>query len=362
MVLAVDRRRRPSDYGGINMKVGIIGATGYGGLELIRFLYNHKEVEKLELFTSSEEGTLFSAKFPHLVNMYDQPLQKIDYDVLGQFDVVFASTPSGVSSGLFPPLINRGPKLIDLSGDFRLKNPASYEAWYKKAAAPKEIVGASVYGLTEWNEPAIKEAELIANPGCYPTAVLLSLLPLIKEKCIDPSFLVIDAKSGISGAGNKPSSTTHYSEANESFSIYKINEHQHIPEIEQAISMFAGVETKISFNVHLVPMTRGILATSYARVMPGITQQDLTNCLKETYHNHPFVRVIDDATAIGTNRVKGSNYCDVFAKLDERTGRATIVGVIDNLVKGAAGQAIQNMNVQMNLPQTTGLQVVPVFI
>lgn len=344
------------------MKVGIIGATGYGGLELIRFLHNHKEVENIALFTSSEEGTAFSAKFPHLVDLYDQPLQKIDYDALATFDVVFASTPSGVSSNLFPPLLGRGPKLIDLSGDFRLKDLASYEQWYKKTPAPAEAVAQSVYGLTEWNEQNIADAKLIANPGCYPTAVLLSLLPLIKEQLIDPSFLVIDAKSGISGAGNKPSQGTHYSETNEAFSIYKINEHQHIPEIEQAISMFAGVDTKISFNTHLVPMTRGILATSYAQVTAGVTQQQLVNCLKETYANHPFVRVIEEAGSIGTNRVKGSNYCDIHVKLDERTNRATIIGVIDNLVKGAAGQAIQNMNVQLNLPQTTGLQVVPYFI
>lgn len=344
------------------MKVGIIGATGYGGLELIRFLHNHKEVEKIELFTSSEEGTIFSDKFPYLAGMYDQPLQKIDYDALAKFDVVFASTPSGVSSGLFPPLLGTGPKLIDLSGDFRLKDLASYEQWYKKTPAPADAVVASVYGLTEWNEKNIVDAPLIANPGCYPTAVLLSLLPLLKEKLIDPSFLVIDAKSGFSGAGNKPSQTTHYSEANESLSIYKMNEHQHIPEIEQAISMFAGVETKISFNTHLVPMTRGILATSYAQVTDGVTQTQLMNCLKETYKNNPFVRVIDDANAVGTNRVKGSNYCDITVKLDPRTNRATIVGVIDNLVKGAAGQAIQNMNVQFNYPQTTGLQVVPYFI
>lgn len=344
------------------MKVGIIGATGYGGLELLRFLHNHKEVEAIELFTSSEEGTIFSNKFPHLVDLYNQPLQKIDYDVLANFDVVFASTPSGVSSNLFPPLIGLGPKLIDLSGDFRLKDLSSYEFWYKKNPAPKETVEKSVYGLTEWNEEAISQAELIANPGCYPTAVLLSLLPLLKESLIDPSFLVIDAKSGISGAGNKPSQSTHYSEANESFSIYKINEHQHIPEIEQAISMFANVEANITFNTHLVPMTRGILATSYAQVTSGVTQQQLVDCLALTYVNNPFVRVIQDATSIGTNRVKGSNYCDIYVKLDERTNRATIISVIDNLVKGAAGQAIQNMNVQFGLPQQTGLQLVPYFI
>lgn len=347
---------------GDKMKVGIIGATGYGGLELIRLLHNHKEVTQVGLFTSSEEGLNFSHKFPHLVDLYDQPLQKIDYDKLANYDVVFSSTPSGVSSSLFPPLLGMGPKLIDLSGDFRLKNLASYETWYKKTAAPKEAIDKSVYGLTEWNEQAIHGAELIANPGCYPTAVLLSLLPLIKEKLIDPSFLVIDAKSGISGAGNKPSQSTHYSEANESLSIYKMNEHQHIPEIEQAISMFAHVDTKITFNTHLVPMTRGILATSYAQVTQGVTQQQLVTCLVDTYASNPFVRVIQEASSVGTNRVKGSNYCDIYVKLDERTNRATIVGVIDNLVKGAAGQAIQNMNVQFGYPQQTGLHTLPYFI
>ncbi|MER2029482.1 MAG: N-acetyl-gamma-glutamyl-phosphate reductase [Solibacillus sp.] len=344
------------------MKAGIIGATGYGGLELLRFLHNHKEVEEIGLFTSSDEGTQFSDKFPHLTDIYNQPLLKLDDDVLAEYDVVFASTPSGVSSTIFPSLVERGPKLIDLSGDFRLKNLASYETWYKKNPAPQEVVDRSVYGLTEWNEPAIEKADLIANPGCYPTAVLLSILPLIKHQLIDPSFLVIDAKSGISGAGNKPSQATHFSEANESFSIYKINEHQHIPEIEQAISMFTDIETTITFNTHLVPMTRGILATSYAQVTEGVSQKQLEDCLTETYKDHPFVRVIQQASAIGTNRVKGSNYCDIYVKLDERTNRATIIGVIDNLVKGAAGQAIQNMNVQFGLPQQTGLQLVPYFI
>lgn len=344
------------------MKAGIIGATGYGGLELLRFLHNHEEVEEIGLFTSSDEGTRFSDKFPHLTDIYNQPLLKLEDDALAEYDVVFASTPSGVSSTIFPSLVERGPKLIDLSGDFRLKNLASYETWYKKNPAPQEVVDRSVYGLTEWNGPAIEKADLIANPGCYPTAVLLSILPLIKHRLIDPSFLVIDAKSGISGAGNKPSQATHFSEANESFSIYKINEHQHIPEIEQAISMFTDIETTITFNTHLVPMTRGILATSYAQVAEGVTQNQLVDCLTETYKNHPFVRVIQQASAVGTNRVKGSNYCDIYVKLDERTNRATIIGVIDNLVKGAAGQAIQNMNVQFGLPQQTGLQLVPHFI
>ncbi|WNN75263.1 N-acetyl-gamma-glutamyl-phosphate reductase [Lysinibacillus capsici] len=344
------------------MKVSIIGATGYGGLELIRFLHNHPVVERIDLFTSSEEGVQFSSKFGHLVRIADTSLQKIAYDTLEKFDVIFTSTPSGVTSELLPPLVGKGPKLIDLSGDFRLKDLASYEIWYGKKAAPFHSVQQSVYGLTEWNEELIRQATLVANPGCYPTAVLLSLLPLVKERLIDPSFLVIDAKSGISGAGNKPSQTTHFSETNENFSIYKVNTHQHIPEIEQALSMFAQADTKVTFNTHLVPMTRGILATSYAPVMQGITESQLITCLQATYENHPFVRIVTDASSLGTNRVKGSNYCDILVKVDSRTNRATIVSVIDNLVKGAAGQAIQNMNVQFDLPQTTGLDVVPFFI
>ena len=191
---------------------------------------------------------------------------------------------------------------------------------------------------------------------------MLSVLPLIKHKLIDPSYLIVDAKSGISGAGNKPSQGTHFSEANEGFSIYKTNEHQHIPEIEQAIKMFAGADATITFNTHLVPMTRGILTTAYAPVMPNVSEQQLYECLQATYKNHPFVRVVQDANAISTGRVKGSNYCDMFVKVDPRTNRATIVSVIDNLVKGAAGQAIQNMNVQFGFNQMTGLDVVPLFI
>ncbi|MFY3792222.1 N-acetyl-gamma-glutamyl-phosphate reductase [Ureibacillus sp. MALMAid1270] len=344
------------------MKVGIIGATGYGGLELIRLLHTHPEVEKIELFTSSDEGTIFSSRFGHLFTIHDNSLKKIDQETLAEFDVVFTSTPTGVTSTLLPPLVGSGPKLIDLSGDYRLKQPDLYKQWYKKDPAPFELLQESVYGLTEWNEKQIKEARIIANPGCYPTAVLLSILPFIKENLIDPNLLIIDAKSGISGAGNKPSQFTHFSETNENFTIYKVNEHQHIPEIEQAIQQFTGIDTNITFNTHLVPMTRGILSTTYTPVTSGVTTDQLYECLVETYKNDSFVRVINGASSFGTNRVKGSNYCDITVKLDERTNRVTIVSVIDNLVKGAAGQAIQNMNVQFGLPQSYGLDVVPLFI
>ena len=206
----------------IEMKVGIIGATGYGGLELIRLLHNHTEVESIDLFTSSDEGTFFSSKYAHLLNIYDQPLHKIDVDHLAKLDVVFTSTPSGVSSKILPDLIGKGPKIIDLSGDFRLPED-EYRQWYQKDPAPSVALQQSVYGLTEWNRQSIKDAAIVANPGCYPTAVLLSLLPAVKNELIDASQLIIDAKSGVSGAGNQPSKMTNFSETNESLSIYKVN-------------------------------------------------------------------------------------------------------------------------------------------
>ncbi|MCM3638134.1 N-acetyl-gamma-glutamyl-phosphate reductase [Sporosarcina luteola] len=344
------------------MKIGIIGSTGYGGLELIRLLHNHPEVEQIDLFTSSDEGTSFSAKFPHVTNMYDQPLLKIDRDQLKGYDVLFASTPAGVTSHLLPPLIGSGPKLIDLSGDFRLKDTAEYEQWYKKTPAPAEAIEQSAYGLTEWNYETIKNAQLIANPGCYPTAVLLSLLPLLKERLIDPSGLIIDAKSGVSGAGNTPGQMTHFSETNENFSIYKIHEHQHIPEIEQGIAQFSNQKVPVTFTTHLVPMTRGIMATSYAPVKTSVTEEQLVNRLKDTYEGKPFVRIMNQSKKFCTKQVAGSNFCDIHVKVDPRTNRATIVSVIDNLVKGAAGQAVQNMNVQFGLDETTGLTQVPLFI
>lgn len=343
------------------VKVGIIGASGYGGLELIRLLHGHPEVEKIDLFTSSEEGTIFSNKYAHLMNIYNEPLHKINPDHLASFDVVFTSTPSGVSSKLLPSLLGKGPRLIDLSGDFRLPED-EYRQWYQKDPAPKEALGQSVYGLTEWNREQIKDASIIANPGCYPTAVLLSLLPAIKHSLIDANGLIIDAKSGVSGAGNKPNQMAHFSEANENLSIYKVNKHQHIPEIEQGFGLFAEKQRPITFSTHLVPMTRGILAASYAPLAEGVTEQQLIDCYQDTYQHEKFVRFNSSASKFSTNQVYGSNYCDVQFYLDRRTNRVTFVSVIDNLVKGAAGQAIQNMNVQFGLKESTGLDVIPLFV
>lgn len=342
------------------MKVGIIGATGYGGLELIRLLHNHSKVESITLFTSSDEGALFSAKYPHLKGLYDFPLEAITKEAIAKLDVVFTSTPSGVSGQLLPDVANAHTTFIDLSGDLRLKDIADYETWYHKKPAPQAFVDKAMYGLAEWQDTT--GAKVIANPGCYPTAVLLSLLPLLKENLIDGSQLIIDAKSGISGSGNKPSQGTHFTENTEATSIYKVNKHQHIPEIEQAIAMYAGESYPITFSTHLVPMIRGIIATSYAPLKDGVTETDLYAAYDKYYAQKPFVRVLQDATRVSTNQVRGTNFCDIHVNVDARTNRVTIVSVIDNLVKGAAGQAIQNMNLLFGYDETEGLTQVPIFI
>ena len=344
------------------MKIGIIGATGYGGLELLRILHTHPHVTEIHVFSSSEQNIHISNKYSHLVNIIDHSLQPIEIERLQQLDIVFTGTPAGVASTILPDLLGTGPKLIDLSGDFRIHDPVIYEAWYNHPAAPVDAVQQAVYGLPEWNKARIQQAELIANPGCYPTATLLSLLPLIKEGLLDPSQLYTDAKSGVSGAGNKPSQLTHYSELNENFSIYKINSHQHIPEIEQTIESLTQHKTLLTFNTHLVPMTRGIMATSYAPLTEGTTQQHLTDALQTKYANEPFVRIHTDKLVFSTKQVYGSNYCDIQVVVDPRTNRATIVSVIDNLMKGAAGQAVQNMNLLCGFDETAGLNLVPLMI
>lgn len=344
------------------MNVGIIGATGYGGLELLRILTNHPEITEVHVFSSSEENMQISHKYAHLVNIYDQTLQAIDPVFLQTLDVVFTGTPAGVASKLLPGLIGTGPKLIDLSGDFRIRDGKIYETWYNHPAAPESAVSQAVYGLPEWNKEAIQQATLIANPGCYPTATLLSLLPLIKEDLIDAKQLYTDAKSGVSGAGNKPSQLTHYSELNENFSIYKINSHQHIPEIEQTIETLTGHHPVLTFNTHLVPMTRGIMATSYAPLRDGVTNEHIQQALQAAYKDAPFVRIHENKPVFSTKQVYGSNFCDIQVNVDPRTNRATIIGVIDNLMKGAAGQAVQNMNLMCGFDEKTGLNIVPLMI
>jgi N-acetyl-gamma-glutamyl-phosphate reductase len=344
------------------MKVAIIGATGYGGVELVRILHQHKFINKYSLHSSSQAGVQITESYPHLSNISKQKLQTIDIEkVSKEAEIVFMATPSGISSQLTPTFIENGVKVIDLSGDFRFNDPVMYETWYKKTTAPRELLEKAVYGLTELNRKKIKTASLIANPGCYPTATILGLYPLLKNLAIDLDTIIVDAKSGVSGAGRKASLQTNYCEINENFRIYKVNEHQHIPEIEQALKVANSNLGPIKFNSHLVPMTRGIMATIYCKPLNSISETALRELYVHQYENDPFVRIRRIGEYPATKEVYGSNYCDIGITFDERTGWITIVSVIDNLMKGAAGQAVQNLNVMLGIDEKTALLGPPVF-
>ncbi|WP_374724153.1 N-acetyl-gamma-glutamyl-phosphate reductase [Calidifontibacillus erzurumensis] len=344
------------------MKVAIVGATGYGGAELIRLLNHHPEAEIVTLHSSSQQGLKYSESYPHLHDIWNDNLVDINPEEMAKkVDLVFLATPSGISSKLTPQLKEQGLKVIDLSGDLRLKNSEDYERWYKKDAAPNEILEEAVYGLPEWFKEEIQNAEILANPGCYPTAVTLGLAPLLQQDLIALDTLIIDAKSGVSGAGRSPSAATHFAELNDNFKIYKVNQHQHIPEIEQTLRRWNEAVQPITFSTHLVPMTRGIMATMYAKAKSEISTEELLEIYQEAYHEKPFVRVRPKGVFPSTKEVYGSNYCDIGLAYDERTGRITVVSVIDNLVKGAAGQAIQNFNIMLGLDERTGLNFIPVY-
>jgi N-acetyl-gamma-glutamyl-phosphate reductase len=344
------------------MKVAIVGSTGYGGVELIRLLMNHPHVQITSVISSSTAGVSLSDGFPHLSEIIVDRLDGIDVDLIkSKADLVFTATPSGVSTELVPKLLAAGLKVIDLSGDFRLKSGETYEKWYKHQAPPPHVLEQAVYGLTEQYGEAVKGVDFISNPGCYPTAATLGLIPLLKHGLIDPKTIVIDAKSGVSGAGRGLSLTVHYAEINENFKAYKINKHQHIPEIEQVLSDVAGAPVTITFTTHLVPMTRGIMCTMYASLLEACTDAQLVDLYREHYRGRTFMRVREAGKWPATKEVSGSNYCDIGFAVDERTGRVTVVSVIDNVVKGAAGQAIQNMNVMMGWDETSGLLFVPVY-
>ncbi|MDM5315353.1 N-acetyl-gamma-glutamyl-phosphate reductase [Fictibacillus sp. b24] len=343
------------------MRAGIIGVTGYGGMELFRLLSAHPEITEVFLYSSSKAGQQLSDEVQHVYQIVNHPLRSLEQLHIDELDILFCSAPSGVSSELLPPLVKNNLKIIDLAGDFRIKNNDTYRQWYRKEPPPISLVNQAVYGLTEWNSEDVKKGDLIANPGCYPTAALLGLLPLLKTGMIKPSTLVIDAKSGISGAGVSPNKGTHFSQNNDSLSIYKMHQHQHIPEIEQTIQTITGIDTKITFNTHLVPMTRGIMATMYAELEEDANSQSVKEIYEEYYSKKHFVRVYDERTNLFTKQVYGSNYCDLTFGVDDRTNRITVVSVIDNLLKGAAGQAVQNMNVMFDLDETEGLKHSPMF-
>lgn len=344
------------------VKVAIVGSTGYGGVELIRFLQHHPQVEIVSVISSSSSGKPISEGFPHLTNIVTQNLDGVHpAEIAAKADLVFTATPSGISTELVPQLLEVGLKVIDLSGDFRLKEGATYEEWYKKPAAPEAYLEEAVYGLSEVYGGQVVDVRFISNPGCYPTATLLGLIPAVEAGWIDHRSIIIDAKSGVSGAGRGTSLMTHYAEINENFKAYKINKHQHIPEIEQVLGNVAGEQVTVTFTTHLAPMTRGIMSTMYATLQGTYSEAELIELYRNYYKDRPFVRVRDEGIWPSTKEVSGSNYCDIGFAVDSRTNRLTIISVIDNVVKGAAGQAIQNMNLMMGWKESLGLEMTPVY-
>ncbi|EJQ15080.1 N-acetyl-gamma-glutamyl-phosphate reductase [Bacillus cereus] len=345
------------------MKVAIIGATGYGGIELIRLLEQHPYFSIASLHSFSQVGEFITNVYPHFRNILVHTLQEIDAEKIEkEAEIVFLATPAGVSAELTPKLLAVGLKVIDLSGDFRMKDPLTYEQWYKRAAAKEEVLRKAVYGLSEWKRSEIQNANLIANPGCFATAALLAILPLVRSGMIEEDSIIIDAKSGVSGAGKTPTTMTHFPELYDNLHIYKVNEHQHVPEIEQMLAEWNRETKPITFSTHLIPISRGIMVTLYAKVKREMEIEQLQKLYEETYERSTFIRIRTQGEFPSPKEVRGSNYCDMGIAYDERTGRVTVVSVIDNMMKGAAGQAIQNANIVAGLEETTGLQHMPLYL
>lgn len=334
------------------IKVGILGATGYTGQELLRLINNHPQANIAYLGTSSSAGKDIADIYPHLFeNGY-----LLEEERVPEVDVIFMALPHGIASAKAEELLEKGIKIIDLGADFRIINHEIYEQWYKTQHANPKLIKKAAYGLPELYRKELKGKELIANPGCYPTASLLALVPLLKAGLLDKDSIIIDAKSGVSGAGRKANQAVHYSEVNENFKAYSIGEHRHTPEIEQQLTKAAGGTVLLNFTPHLVPMTRGILVTAYAKVRENTQEALLRECLREAYDNEPFIHILPEGTWPQTKYSYGSNHGYLQLKYDQRTGRIILVSVIDNLVKGASGQAIQNMNILFDIPETTGLE------
>ncbi len=344
------------------LKVAIVGSTGYGGVELIRLLQHHPQVEITSVISSSAAGSPIAEGYPHLNEIRTDLLDGVEPEAIrSKADLVFLATPAGVASKLAGQLLEVGLKVIDLSGDLRLKSPSVYEQWYNKPAAEQQLLDRAVYGLAEVFGQEVRDEQLISNPGCFPTGTLLGLVPAVAAGWIDPATIIIDAKTGMSGAGRGTSLGAHFSEMNENFKAYKVNHHQHIPEIEQVLGRVSGKSVVTTFTTHMVPMTRGILSTMYATVAGAYSTQDFIDLYRRYYEGRPFVRIRPEGLWPATKEVAGSNYCDIGFSVDDRTGRVTIIAVIDNLVKGAAGQAIQNLNLMMGWEESLGLQFVPVY-
>ncbi|MCP4686487.1 MAG: N-acetyl-gamma-glutamyl-phosphate reductase [Desulfobacterales bacterium] len=341
------------------IKAGVIGATGYAGAELVRILSGHPGVELTTLTSRQYAGVRYDEIYPAMAGVVTMACEAYSEDrMCERADVIFTALPHKLPMALIPGLIERGKKVVDLSADFRFKNVDAYEAHYQPHTA-REALQKAVYGLSEVYSREIAEADLVGNPGCYPTSVLLPLAPLLKNRLIDENVLIADSKSGVSGAGRSPSLTTHFCEVNESYKAYKVAEHRHNPEMDEVLSREAGQPVHITFTPHLVPMTRGMLSTIYATPRAGAGIREIRDCLTSFYEGRPFVRICPENRTPDALHVRGVNFCDIGVRMDAACNRLILLSAIDNLVKGAAGQAVQNMNLMFGLPETSGLDQTP---
>lgn len=333
-------------------RVAILGATGYSALELIKLLLRHPEAE-ITAVTSRQEGNPpLAMVHPSLTGRTDLRLEDLGPEaVAARADCVFGCLPHGVTAQVVPQLLAGNTRVIDLSADYRLRSPQIYEQWYNQRHPDPERLATAVYGLPELFRAEIPRARLIANPGCYPTSAILALAPLVKQNLIQPDTIIVDSKSGVSGAGRTPKLTTHYPECNESVSAYNVGRHRHTPEIEQVLSTAGGREVSVIFTPHLVPMDRGILTTTYSVPRETISEEKLLDVLRDFYADEPFVRVVDHLP--GTKDSSGTNFCDITARVVR--GRVLTISCLDNLIKGAAGAAVQNFNLMFGYPETTAL-------
>lgn len=349
------------------IKVGIIGSTGYAGGELVRLLTQHKDAQIVWYGSRSYIDQKYSSVYGNMFQIVDDKCMDDNMEELAkQVDVIFTATPQGLCASLVNDDVLSKVKIVDLSADFRIKDVAVYEKWYGIEHKSPQYIEEAVYGLCEINREDVKKARLIANPGCYTTCSILTAYPLVKEGLIDPHTLIVDAKSGTSGAGRGAKVANLYCEVNENIKAYGVANHRHTPEIEEQLGYAAGEEILINFTPHLVPMNRGILATEYATLNKKAdgslpTYEEIKAVYDKYYADEKFVRVLDKDVCPETKWVEGSNYVDINFKIDERTGRIIMMGALDNVVKGAAGQAVQNMNLMFGLPEDEGLDLVPMF-
>lgn len=338
-------------------KVGIVGATGYTGSELVRILIHHPSVEISVITADSRKGERFVDVHPQFQDIFDAPLVGIEEIRKHDLDIVFLALPHGVSMDFVKDHLDEGFKIIDLSGDFRLSSPDVYEAWYKKDHKFPKGFEFAVFGLPELFRSDIRMAKLVANPGCFPTSAILALAPLLKEGLVDKKHLIVDSKTGVTGAGNKAKPNTHFPVVNDNFTAYGVKKHRHTIEIQEVINAYSGADSSVLFTPHLLPVDRGILSTTYSKPTQEVSEELIHKIFKEYYDNEPFVRLVSQLPSL--KQVRGTNLADLFVTFDERTNTIITVSVIDNLVKGAAGQAVQNMNLMLGLNEDEGLAIVP---